>query len=214
MIKYYTRLTQQPSESLLGEALKESKNLSDQGHNSWYSNLNSMCLHLFETGIENLHFRQKRNLLSQIKGYYYDHWRCIVNHGKLDFYGTLKSAIVFEEYLDLVKNPNHRRALTKLRISANNLAIETGRFGANRVPREQRICQQCTNGDVEDELHFLLQCQLYIPERSFMLSECIAECSNLSLLNNNDLIVYLLNAGGKIVKLVAKYCYDSFNKRS
>ena len=43
-----------------------------------------------------------------------------------------------------------------LRMSAHNLQIEMGR--RTRTPREDR---KCICGDIEDEEHFLLQCNLY-----------------------------------------------------
>ena len=46
--------------------------------------------------------------------------------------------------------------ISKLRTSAHDLKIETGRH--NRIPREQRVC---VCGEVEDEEYFLLYCPLY-----------------------------------------------------
>lgn len=47
--------------------------------------------------------------------------------------------------------------LTKLRISAHSLAIETGRYGTTKLPADQRFCKFCPT-NVEDEVHFLFQC--------------------------------------------------------
>ena len=49
----------------------------------------------------------------------------------------------------------HRSFLTKIRISAHSLNIETGRY--NSIPREQRLCTFCLSL-VEDEKHFILHC--------------------------------------------------------
>jgi hypothetical protein len=60
----------------------------------------------------------------------------------------------FENYLSVIGNFEHRRCLTKLRISAHRLHIETGRYQG--IPPHQRLCGQCDSGEVEDEIHFLL----------------------------------------------------------
>ena len=50
--------------------------------------------------------------------------------------------------------------LTKLRISAHSLAIETGRYGTTKIPADQKFCKFCPT-NVEDEVHFLFQCPQY-----------------------------------------------------
>ena len=39
------------------------------------------------------------------------------------------------------------------------LRLETGRFVGE--PEYQQICKMCDSGEVENELHFLLECQFY-----------------------------------------------------
>jgi hypothetical protein len=50
----------------------------------------------------------------------------------------------------------------KIRVSNCNLNIEKGRF--LKLPVEQRICKLC-HMDVEDEFHFLMNCDKLIHER-------------------------------------------------
>jgi hypothetical protein len=45
----------------------------------------------------------------------------------LSTYLTVKNNFGFEKYLDKIKNFEQRRTLTRFRISAHKLAIETGR---------------------------------------------------------------------------------------
>ena len=74
--------------------------------------------------------------------------------GKLSTYLTVKNNFGFEKYLDKIKNFEQRRTLTRFRISAHKLAIETGRYKG--IPRHDRICTRCTDNTVEDERHFLM----------------------------------------------------------
>jgi hypothetical protein len=46
----------------------------------------------------------------------------------LSTYLTVKNNFGFEKYLDKIKNFEQRRTLTRFRISAHKLAIETGRY--------------------------------------------------------------------------------------
>ena len=52
----------------------------------------------------------------------------------------------------------HRVMLTKYRLSAPSLAIETGRPKKSWPPKEERLCQLCEEAAVETEQHFLLHC--------------------------------------------------------
>jgi len=52
--------------------------------------------------------------------------------------------------------PKYRVALTKLRLASNKLKIVTGRYAANRINREQRICTLCVLREIEDDFHFVI----------------------------------------------------------
>ena len=66
---------------------------------------------------------------------------------------------------NLVENRAHKNSLTRLRISAQSLHIETGRYkrydkdikAYTNTSRAERKCPVCTD-DIEDEYHFLFKC--------------------------------------------------------
>ena len=60
-----------------------------------------------------------------------------------------------------------RRMLTKLRGGTAELRVETGRWSG--LQREERICKQCSLGEVEDEAHFVLRCEALSEERRNLL---------------------------------------------
>ena len=44
----------------------------------------------------------------------------------------------------------------RLRVSSHSLRIQTGRYGNDGLPRNERICVYCDLNDIDDELHLLL----------------------------------------------------------
>ena len=83
----------------------------------------------------------------------------ISNSSKLSFNSTLKKGYKLEEYLDKVQNKNQRRKLTHFRISNHKLKIEYRRY--QNIPRDERLCSNCDMETVEDEYHFIFDCQCY-----------------------------------------------------
>ena len=67
------------------------------------------------------------------------------------------------------------------RCSILPLRLETGRFVGE--PEYQRICKMCDSGQVENELHFLVECQFYNELRNQLLSGLNATVLNL---NNSE----------------------------
>ena len=50
----------------------------------------------------------------------------------------------------------------KIRLSAHQLKIESGRYSRNRVERTQRYCTLSSKKDIEYEYHFILICPIYV----------------------------------------------------
>ena len=74
-----------------------------------------------------------------------------------------KKTFTFENYIKQFPL-SMRRILTKFRISAHNLAIETGRYTKPiKIPIENRKCFHCSQ--VEDQFHVIFECNLYSEER-------------------------------------------------
>ena len=100
---------------------------------------------------------------------------------KLEFYFSLKKEFGLENYLNLVKCPDARRSLTRLRISAHNLYIERGRYETPLVPRAERLCVYCKLNlgidTIKNECHVLIQFNFYPKD----LSELAGLLSNQNL---------------------------------
>src|SRR5688572_22659934 len=71
-------------------------------------------------------------------------------------YTAVKKKLEVEPYLKF-KSRLARASIARLRGGSNFLRIETGRY--EKVDREERTCPWCE--EIEDERHFLLECDLY-----------------------------------------------------
>ena len=84
--------------------------------------------------------------------------------------------------------------------------IERGRY--TRTDLADRKCPNCKV--IEDEVHFLLNCNLYNKERDNML-ECVIQISpQIVHLSDKDKFCFLMSAEDKIIRAVGKYCHDAF----
>ena len=131
---------------------------------------------------------------------------------KLRTYRLFKDQFVFEPYLNW-GTYNQRNILTKFRISSHKLKIEKGRY--MNIPAERRICRLC-NLDVENEIHFLLECPSLTNTRREILDQIESRFPNLKFLDIKSRFVWrLLSADdhyiyNQIYALLTKLC----NKRN
>ena len=152
-------------------------------------------------------------IVSKYKDMFVNYWKESLSdvNSKLRFYALLKSSFVYEPYLSVVKNSDHRSALTKMRISAHNLSIETGRYLTPKMPINERICRLCNS--VEDEIHFVTCCRGLNNERMALYTTVSSECQNFMQLPDNYKCIYLLNSSDVISKETGKFLYNALEQR-
>ena len=85
------------------------------------------------------------------------------------FYVNLKLTFGYESYLSTISAFTTRRYLTRMRISADRLRINSGRF-RERIPRRCQLCNQSVPVNLEDEFHFILKCQCFTDLRKIYIS--------------------------------------------
>ena len=113
-----------------------------------------------------------------------------------------------EDYLQN-DNPAHRHQMCRFRHGALQLRVSTGRWerseedGKKTLDRGKRICELCNAGKVEDEVHFVYECNIYEDLRvNLMLRLEHAGCTKMRLDAHNGLLSLMM--GGWAVKLTAK----------
>jgi len=172
MVKYYINITKKTHNSLVHEAYRLGVQLDNVGTKNWVSgvkhilkllDMENMWKEIETTKGDNI----ATTLLDRLKLKFQQHSFDLLhddnkgtNHqNKLRTYRQFKKDTSFEKYLAVIKNPYHRSAMTKLRISAHTLKIETGRH--QNINVAERKCPVCSTQKIEDEEHFLLHCPCY-----------------------------------------------------
>ena len=170
MVKYWLRLAE--AEGVLGEAYKVSSMMATEGYDNWskkvWSVLEGMELEKEEITVDLLSRVVQRSKEKFVQQWAVKLWddterRRDAGENKLRTYRQFKLEFGYEPYLDVVRVQLHQRAITRFRVSAHNLHVETGRHHRPRpTPVEDRICMYCNDNMnekmVEDECHALMVC--------------------------------------------------------
>ena len=118
-----------------------------------------------------------------------------------------------ETYLKL-KNYDNRAAITKLRLSSHNLAINMGKW--YKLADDQNICRYCLRNDIENEMHALFDCNNYntLQQDTFKKIKAI---DNIELDTGNKVqkLKFLLSDGSlKYPNIFGKYMNGIFDIRT
>ena len=130
-------------------------------------------------------------VMKSLKSHFREAWQhCKNSSPKMEFYNRVKDGFCREKYLDYVTNFYDRANLTKLRVSAHELHVETGRH--KNIPRQDRHCKWCKLSmgidTIEDEDHFLYTCDLYSQIRAKTVT-MISELTNINVAGTNYMLL-------------------------
>ena len=154
VMSFYQRLhCKKTNNVIIDAAFEQCKTLP---HNPWHSFVRKL-LQMTELtdAVDNPNFIDI--FKSKLKAVYRQIWgREIMGSNKLKTFETFKNSYQFENYLDGIKIKHHRVALTKFRISAHFLPIESDRHRG--VNRDERYCNLHDSNVVGDEKHYIFHC--------------------------------------------------------
>jgi hypothetical protein len=129
---------------------------------------------------------------------------------KLRTYKTFKSTLETEWYVRSRLSRTKRSLLAQLRAGVLPLKVETGRF--RRIPLDQRRCEICNSGKVEDERHFVCECPQYKYTRDILYEKVINNQNiNFSDYSNEDKFIYLMSHAQKYLANFTEKAW--FNRR-
>ena len=84
--------------------------------------------------------------------------------------------------------------------------IEIGRHV--KIPRTERYCKKCNMGTIEDEVHFLIDCNHFQQEREILFTLINKENKNFASLNSEQKLIFLLTSEDRIVlNAVGKFIF-------
>lgn len=129
------------------------------------------------------------------------------NSTKCFLYRHLVDNLTLQQYLCKYIPKRNRIALTRLRLSAHALYIETGRY--RNIVRNERICRICNSEDIEDEYHFLFICPFYQVLREKRIKLYYWKKPSVF-----KLIQLLSTTNVKELTMLSKYIYDATQLRN
>lgn len=227
--KYWLQLCKASPESFAKKAYAENlmliypTDISSQGRQNWASLLKNMLRNTSLQHVwDNQGSRHQHKIVKLFKksmnNVYDTAWEKDLSRAdaKLRTYKTFKPYPSLENYILACKNVNNRREFTKLRISAHQLRIERGRYTRPRVtPVEERLCNMCKNGEIEDEKHFVTVCSQFRRERE-LFYEKLNSFSSFEVLTNNEKFLFIMsynNGDTEVSKHVLEFINTITTKR-
>ena len=104
-------------------------------------------------------------------------------------------------------------ATSKLRASSHTLEIEGGRYTKPKTDISQRLCPVCYT--IEDEVHFLINCKLYEPERQRLFLMINEKKQNFPSLNDVEKCTFLLsNPDNQLIVWIGKFIISPVSEGS
>ena len=82
--------------------------------------------------------------------------------------------------------------LSQFRFGILPLRIETGRWYQG-LDVNQRLCEICKNGDIEDEVHFLIRCNAYDDLRKILFDKCNNKDENFHNMEDQNKLIFITN---------------------
>ena len=72
--------------------------------------------------------------------------------------------------------------------------METGRYSKPKTPINERLCRFCDTHSVEDETHFLIDCQLYTDLRLPLFQKAVTCINNEQFenLSSEDKLIFIM----------------------
>ena len=169
----------------------------------------------FNLDIKSLIMKSKEKIVETCTDNYDRFWKNkIRDSGKAFSFRKFKTNISMEPHLTMDLNMKYKIAISRFRLSNHSLMIEKGRHNKpEKIERIDRKCVFCKN-EVECEVHFLVDCPLYSPQRNLLDIIIIRTCSRFNNLNSEQKFIFIMsNENATIIKALGRYIIDSFNLR-
>jgi hypothetical protein len=222
IVKYFIRLQNMEDGKIVKKVFNMLKHLDDVGFKVWTSDVRDI---LQEYNLEHYYnlsqfsMEQENMCINTLKEKVYTNFitNCLQelnNSPVLRCYINFKHDYGLEHYLLDIRDFKLRKVLSKFRLSSHNLQIENGRHSRPKIPVDRRLCSKCHLGQVEDEIHFLIQCPFYQRERNILFHQLkMNNCKITVNDTNEENFKNIMSAKGKNTFYVAVHLIKCFKKR-
>ena len=210
MIKYWIKIVNLNENSLVKSAYiviknDAERNISYNGNN-WAFQIKEL---LNKIGMANVWFQQNEieisyyHIKQRIIDLYHQTWYTEINNSsRLSTYSLFKHTFECEKYLDYISEDKYRIAYARFRCSSHDLLVETGRY--TNIPRNERICKNCTMNVIDNEYHLLLTCPKYSALRKEYIKRYYIQWPTLQKFEN-----LMCLKSRKTIQNIAKYIYSA-----
>ena len=100
-------------------------------------------------------------------------------------YITIKDNVEVENHVKYCYYSQNRCLVAQIRCGILPLKTETCRY--SNLPEEERLCDICNWGKVENEMHFMVECPMYLEERWALYNAAHLDFDNR---NMTDLVTF------------------------
>ena len=194
----------------------------------YQSSLDQEAIHVFKNYDIDCHFtqyntklkakKQIKSVVETLKNFEQQNWLKHIwddsknqeNGNKLRLYRLYKERVVVEKYLELNMPRHYKQLLARFRSGCLPIRIETGRY--DKTPLIERCCSFCTGYHLEDELHVLLNCELY----SDLRYDLIQHMSSIeSDFKSRPILAQFLSimTTDSVQFILAKYIFTMYKRR-
>ncbi len=135
-----------------------------------------------------------------------DQWsNDVTKFSKLDLLVKIKPAFGTENYLTIDIDRYDKSLLSQYRYGILPLELETGRYKG--VERENRLCTLCSEGVVEDQIHFAFKCPSYNHFRREFFDICNDRIGGWDNMSDLDRTAVLFENQPRLFGKFVKKCF-------
>ena len=98
---------------------------------------------------------------------------------------------------------DHHRILAKFRSCNIPLAMENGRYTKPKTPLAERLCKFCDSAVVEDEIHFLTDCECCSDFRYELFHYANIINTDFMSLTSEGILIYLMQNNALQIELAS-----------
>ena len=216
IFKFWIQLENQLPDSIAKLCLNISDKMAEENKSGLINKINLLCTQL-NINKQSINFKNpsaflskaENNLSKQLKNHQLN---LIRTNKKLKFY--FQNETNYFEFINHIRNPEHRHIASKFRIGNHNINLETGRFTIPKTPEELRICDHCNLNSVENEMHILFHCDLYNDLRKTLFIKMNDRNTLFTNYSIHDKFCFLFsNTDSHISRLTANFIFQVFERR-